>query len=152
MSQKVLQALKKRSSDNSGQTPSPKRPREEVPSKEKGLAETVIDLSEEMVPTMDPPTQKASSIVVVLSSKAKKGKEILKYYLDRSLPEVSDQLSGANNELSLELVMGGVLKEATRKEVDSAKKQVGEVRAELGEVKKKLFATTNRVEELTKEI
>uniref|UniRef100_A0A803QH60 Uncharacterized protein n=1 Tax=Cannabis sativa TaxID=3483 RepID=A0A803QH60_CANSA len=168
MSQKIPQGLKKRIDDSSGQTPSPKKSRDnEAPSKEKVLVGEVIDLSE-VVPTVDPPFQnvsksksskggisdgsrqtKTSSTTVVLSMEAKKGKDMLLYYLHRSLPEVSDQLSGADNELSLELVMGGVLKEAAR--ADAGKKEVEDVRNELGEVNKRLLTANKRVEELTKE-
>uniref|UniRef100_A0A803NNF2 Uncharacterized protein n=1 Tax=Cannabis sativa TaxID=3483 RepID=A0A803NNF2_CANSA len=116
-----------------------------------------------------------SSNVVVLSTEAKKDKDMLQYYLDQSLPKVSDQLIRADNELSLELVMGGVLKEAARmayaysraksieaknlattntlqREVDASKKEVQDVRNELIEVNKKLLAAKKRVEELTKEM
>uniref|UniRef100_A0A803NI84 SWIM-type domain-containing protein n=1 Tax=Cannabis sativa TaxID=3483 RepID=A0A803NI84_CANSA len=108
----VEEALKKRNGDSSCQTPSTKRSQGgEAPSKEKL------------------PAGETSLIAAVLSSEAKKGKDMLQYYLDRSLPEVSNQLSGADNEFSLQLVMDGVLKEVAR-----------------------LLAANNWVKELMKEI
>uniref|UniRef100_A0A803PIL8 Uncharacterized protein n=1 Tax=Cannabis sativa TaxID=3483 RepID=A0A803PIL8_CANSA len=84
-----------------------------------------------------------------------------------------------DNELSLELVLGGVLKEAARvnlkmayaysrakctatknlattntlqREVDATKKKVQDVRKELREVNKNLLTANIHVEELTKEM
>ncbi|KAM6563687.1 hypothetical protein CsatB_023685 [Cannabis sativa] len=87
---------------------------------------------------------------------------MLTHYVSRSVPEVKEQLAGADNDLSLELVMGGVMKELSktglkmayaysraklaasknaaisntmRTEVDLARKDIEEARVQLGAVR-----------------
>uniref|UniRef100_A0A803PQC8 Uncharacterized protein n=1 Tax=Cannabis sativa TaxID=3483 RepID=A0A803PQC8_CANSA len=96
MSQRMVSALKKRVGDSSGLSPPAKKSRgSEIPSKEKAPVDEIINLSEER-PIMDLPVQKVSM------SKSSR---------------VSDQMSEVDNELSLELFLGEVLKEATREEL-----------------------------------
>uniref|UniRef100_A0A803PHI3 Uncharacterized protein n=1 Tax=Cannabis sativa TaxID=3483 RepID=A0A803PHI3_CANSA len=178
MSQKMIQALKKRVGDNLGLSPPAKRSKGgETPSKEKTPVDEVIDLSEErhVVDRLAEKVLKSKrsrggssdgseqvktpSTIVALCTKVGKGKDMLQHYLTRSLPEVSDQLSRGDNELSLELVLGGVLKEVTQRDVDWAKKETKDTRSqlkvmrkELREVNKKLFAANTKVDELTKEL
>uniref|UniRef100_A0A803Q7Z4 Uncharacterized protein n=1 Tax=Cannabis sativa TaxID=3483 RepID=A0A803Q7Z4_CANSA len=151
---KVLQALKKRTGDSSGQTPPPKQSRvDKAPSKAKVPAREGIN---------------ASSIVVVLSSEAKKGKGMLQYYLDRSVREVSDQLFGEDNGLSLGVVNMKMAYAYSRaksmvaknlattnklqREEDAANKKVQDVRNELREVNNKLLTANNLVDELNQVI
>ena len=44
---------------------------------------------------------------------AKKGKEVMAHYMNRRVPEVGEQLAGADDS-SLDVLVGGVLKELTR--------------------------------------
>uniref|UniRef100_A0A803Q6V2 Uncharacterized protein n=1 Tax=Cannabis sativa TaxID=3483 RepID=A0A803Q6V2_CANSA len=92
------------------------------------------------------------STTIALCTEAWRGKDMLQYYLTRSLLEVSDQLSGVDRELSLELVLEGSLKEVTRKETDDIQNQLDVVRKELEEVNKKLLPANTKVDELTKEL
>uniref|UniRef100_A0A803NIU7 Uncharacterized protein n=1 Tax=Cannabis sativa TaxID=3483 RepID=A0A803NIU7_CANSA len=117
MSQKVLQSLKKRIGDSSSQTPPHKR--------SSGDKKVSKSKSSKGGSSNGSGTAKTSPTTVVLSLEAKKGKDMLQYYLDRSL---------------------------LKREVDMANKKVQNVRNELGEVKRKLLTANNRVDELTKEI
>uniref|UniRef100_A0A803PSI2 Uncharacterized protein n=1 Tax=Cannabis sativa TaxID=3483 RepID=A0A803PSI2_CANSA len=119
---KVLQALKKRSGDGSDQISPVKWPRVEgVPPKEKSFTESPIEISEEAVSEVDLPLAKKSS-----KSKSAKGGA----RTDPDRPSL--QLVGGD-EMSVELLMGGLLKEVTRKEVDATKKEAEYTRAKLGE-------------------
>ncbi|KAM6593476.1 hypothetical protein CsatA_001179 [Cannabis sativa] len=148
MSQKMLDALKKRIGRSSSASPPTKKSRggEGTFSKEKTPAGEVIDLSKELTVanpstpkvskskesrggSSDKPKQPKGGSELIKSGpeqmriptpplsvlpEAKKGKEMLARYMNQFIPEVSEQLAGADNDSSLELLMGGVLKEFTR--------------------------------------
>ncbi|KAM6553710.1 hypothetical protein CsatB_014472 [Cannabis sativa] len=148
MSQKILDALRKKVGGSSSASPPAKKSRggEGTPSKEKAPAGEVIDLSEDLtianpstpkvakskdsrggssdrpgqakggseLAKSDPKQMRAPTPPLLVLPEAKKGKEMLSHYMNRLVPEVSEQLVGADNDSSLELLMGGVLKEFTR--------------------------------------
>ncbi|KAM6589700.1 hypothetical protein CsatA_012305 [Cannabis sativa] len=148
MSQKMLDALKKRVGGSLSASPPAKKSRggEGTPSKEKAPAGEVIDLSEELTVanpstpkvakskdsrggSSDRPEQskagselaksgpeqmKAPTPPLPVLPEAKKGKEMLAHYMNWLVPEVNEQKVGADNDSSLELLIGGVLKEFTR--------------------------------------
>ncbi|KAM6580586.1 hypothetical protein CsatA_004360 [Cannabis sativa] len=148
MSQKMLDALKKRVGGSSSASPPAKKSKggEATPSMEKSPTREVIDLFEELTVanpstpkiakskdsqggSLDRPEQSKGGSELAKSGseqmraptpplpvlpKAKKGKEMLAHYMNRLVPEVSEQLASADNKSSLELLMGGVLKEFTR--------------------------------------
>uniref|UniRef100_A0A803P221 Uncharacterized protein n=1 Tax=Cannabis sativa TaxID=3483 RepID=A0A803P221_CANSA len=161
----VLQALKKRTGDSLGLTPPPKRSRgDEVLSKEKGPIETLIDLSEEMVPAMDPPDQKvsksknakggssdgsgptkSSSTVVVLSSEAKKERTCSNTILIDHFPRMDYAYSRAKSTAAKNLATTNNL----QREVDATNKKVVDEKTDLEEDVK---ARQTREEELSKEV
>uniref|UniRef100_A0A803QCE7 Uncharacterized protein n=1 Tax=Cannabis sativa TaxID=3483 RepID=A0A803QCE7_CANSA len=83
---------------------------------------------------------------------AKKGQDMLQYYLDCSLPEVKLKMAYANSQAKSTVAKNLATTNTLQREVDGANKKVVDMRAELGEVNKKLLVANNRVEKLTKEI
>uniref|UniRef100_A0A803PL82 Uncharacterized protein n=1 Tax=Cannabis sativa TaxID=3483 RepID=A0A803PL82_CANSA len=117
----------------------------EVPSTEKCLAETVINLWEEVVPNLDPSPRRyqnpkvlmggAQMVLALTFSCAAQFEDSLDYSRAKSM--TLKNITTTNN---------------LQKEVDATNKKVFDIRNELGEVNKKLLDANNLVEGQTKEI
>ncbi|KAM6551127.1 hypothetical protein CsatB_000935 [Cannabis sativa] len=136
----MFEALKKRMGGSFGASPPAKKSKggEGSSTKEKRSTGEVIDLSKELTAAnpstpkvakskesgppkvgselvrSDPERVRAPTPPLPVLLEAKKGKEMLAHYMNRLVHKVSEQLAGADNDSSLELLVGGVLKEFTR--------------------------------------
>ena len=137
MSRQMMDALRKRMSGGSSASPPTKKSKVREGSSEKRPSREVIDLSEELATAnpstpqsgkskeSGPPTfgselvrrvperMQAPSLPMPVLPEVKKGREVMAHHMNRLVPEVGEQLAGADHS-SLDMLVGGVLQELTR--------------------------------------
>ncbi|KAM6569210.1 hypothetical protein CsatB_017195 [Cannabis sativa] len=175
MSQKILDALKKRVGRSSSSSPPTKKSRggEATLSKEKAQAGELIDLSEELT-VADPSTPKVSKSKDSRGGSSDTpeqlngGSELAKSGYEQVwapsppfpvLPEAKKGREMLAHYMNWLVPKNVALSTTTRAEVDLAKKDADDARVELealrpelGEVNKKLFAAQKKITELTKDL